>query len=62
MKGYDPHTGEEIWTCNSLLRNSMTTPVVHDGTIFFAQQSFGESDNVLSNALLQWKERIRTKS
>lgn len=56
MKGYDPQTGEEIWTCNSLLRNSMTTPVVHDGIIYFAQQSFGESDNVLSKALLQWKD------
>ena len=56
MKGYDRHTGQEIWTCNSLLRNSMTTPVVHDGVIYFAQQSFGESDNVLSKALLQWKD------
>jgi outer membrane protein assembly factor BamB len=56
MKGYNPHTGQEIWTCNSLLRNAMTTPVVHDGVIYFAQQSFGESDNVLSKALLQWKD------
>lgn len=56
MKGYDPHSGQEIWSCASLLRNSMTTPVVHDGIIYFAQQSFGESDNVLSKALLQWKD------
>ena len=57
LKGYDPHTGLELWTCNSLLRNSLTTPVVQQGTIYLSQSILGgESDNVYSKPLLQWKD------
>ena len=57
LKGYDPYTGSELWTCNSLLRNSLTTPVVQQGTIYLSQTiQGGESDNVYSKPLLQWKD------
>ena len=28
LKGYDPEDGRELWSCNSLLRTIMTSPVV----------------------------------
>ena len=57
LKGYDPRTGQELWTCNSLLRNSLTTPVVQHGMIYLSQTILGgESDNVYSKPLLQWKD------
>lgn len=56
MKGYNPATGEEIWTCNSLLRTIMTTPVVVDDRIFISVQSYGDTARVLKYALLQWKD------
>ena len=56
LKGYDPLTGQERWTCNTLLRTVMTTPVVHDGVIYVSVQSYGDTDRVLKYALLQWKD------
>lgn len=54
LKGYSPATGEEIWTCNTLLRTIMTSPVVHDGIIYLAVQSYGDSTRTLKYALLEW--------
>lgn len=52
--GYDPATGKEIWTCNTLLRTMMTSPVVKDGIIYVAVQSYGDSARTLKFALLEW--------
>jgi outer membrane protein assembly factor BamB len=54
MKGYDPETGKELWTCNTLLRTIMVTPVVNDGVIYVAVQSYGDEKRVLRYALLEW--------
>lgn len=54
LKGYDPATGRELWTCNTLLRTIMTTPTVHDGVIYIAVQSYGDSTRTLKHALLEW--------
>lgn len=54
LKGYDPATGRERWTCNTLLRTLMTSPVVHDGVIYIAVQSYGDSTRTLKHALLEW--------
>lgn len=54
LKGYDPATGEERWTCNSLLRTIMTSPVVRDDLIYIAVQSYGDSSRTLKYALLEW--------
>lgn len=54
LKGYDPATGKEIWTCNTMLRTLMTSPVVHDGIIYIAVQSYGDSTRTLKHALLEW--------
>jgi outer membrane protein assembly factor BamB len=56
LKGYDPETGVERWTCNTLLRTIMTTPVVHDGVIYLSVESYGDTDRVLKYALLEWKD------
>ncbi|MCA9110753.1 MAG: PQQ-binding-like beta-propeller repeat protein [Planctomycetaceae bacterium] len=56
LKGYDPETGKERWTCNSLLRTIMTTPVVVDDRICLSVQSFGDTSRVLKYALLQWRD------
>ncbi|MCA9047517.1 MAG: PQQ-binding-like beta-propeller repeat protein [Planctomycetaceae bacterium] len=56
MKGYDPETGRELWTCNSLLRTIMTTPVVHNDRIYITVQSYGDTDRLLKAALLQWRD------
>ena len=56
MKGYDPQTGSERWTCNSLLRTIMTTPVVQDDRIYITCQSYGDTSRVLKFALLQWRD------
>lgn len=56
LKGYDPKNGKQLWTCNSLLRTIMTSPVVDDGKIFVTVQSYGDTDRVLRYALLQWKD------
>lgn len=52
--GYDPDTGTERWTCSSLLRTVMTSPVVHDDLIYVAVQSYGDSTRTLKFALLEW--------
>ncbi|MEX2579772.1 MAG: PQQ-binding-like beta-propeller repeat protein [Verrucomicrobiales bacterium] len=54
LKGYDPETGEERWTCNSLLRTIMTSPVVRDDLIYLAVQSYGDATRTLKFALLEW--------
>lgn len=54
LKGYDPATGKERWTCSTLPRTVMTTPVVHAGVIYVAVQSYGDSARVLKKALLEW--------
>jgi outer membrane protein assembly factor BamB len=54
LKGYDPATGKELWTCNTLLRTIMTSPVVRDGVIYTAVQSYGDSGRTLKFALLEW--------
>ncbi|MEO2031130.1 MAG: PQQ-binding-like beta-propeller repeat protein [Planctomycetaceae bacterium] len=56
LKGYDPDTGRELWTCNSLLRTIMTTPVVDDDRMYITSQSYGDTDRVLKFALLQWRD------
>lgn len=61
MKGYDPATGAEKWTCNTLLRTIMTSPVVHDGIIYIAVQSYGDSTRTLKHALLEWLDTNQDK-
>ncbi|MDA1014845.1 MAG: PQQ-binding-like beta-propeller repeat protein [Planctomycetota bacterium] len=56
LKGYDPATGKELWTCNSLLRTIMNTPVVQGDRIFITAQSYGDTSRVLKFALLQWRD------
>lgn len=56
LKGYDPASGQELWTCNSLLRTIMTTPVVQDDRMYITVQSYGDTDRVLKFALLQWRD------
>lgn len=56
MIGYDPTTGSERWTCNTLLRTIMTSPVVRDGVIYVSVQSYGDTSRVLKLALLEWKD------
>jgi outer membrane protein assembly factor BamB len=54
LKGYDPATGQERWTCNTLVRTIMTTPVVQDDVIYVAVQSYGDEKRTLKYALLEW--------
>ncbi|MCA9041784.1 MAG: PQQ-binding-like beta-propeller repeat protein, partial [Planctomycetaceae bacterium] len=56
LKGYDFKDGKELWTCNTLLRTIMTTPVVKDEHIYVSCQSYGDTNRVLKFALLQWKD------
>ena len=56
LKGYNPETGKQRWTCNTLLRTIMTTPAVKDDLIYVSLQSYGDTDRVLKYALLQWKD------
>lgn len=56
LKGYDPATGKERWTCNSLLRTMMTTPAVQGDKIYISVQSYGDTARVLKYALLQWSD------
>ena len=56
LKAYDPENGQERWTCNSLLRTIMTSPIVQGNTIYLAVQSYGDSERVLKYALLQWQD------
>ena len=61
LKGYDPETGAEIWTCNTLLRTIMTSPVVQDGIIYIAVQSYGDSTRTVKFALLEWLDTNQDK-
>jgi len=54
LKGYDPDTGKERWSCNTLLRTVMTSPVVADDKIYIAVQSYGDNKRTLKFALMQW--------
>ncbi|MFT4690902.1 MAG: outer membrane protein assembly factor BamB family protein [Verrucomicrobiia bacterium] len=54
LKGYDPKTGKERWTCNTLLRTIMTSPVVVGEKIYIAVQSYGDRSRTLKYALMQW--------
>jgi len=56
LKGYDPANGNELWTCNSLLRTIMTTPVVHEDRMYITVQSFGDTNRLLKSALLEWRD------
>ena len=56
LKGYDPATGAERWTCNTLLRTIMTSPAVVDDRIYISLQSYGDTARVLKFALLQWTD------
>ncbi len=56
LKGYDPSNGKQLWTCNSLLRTIMTSPVVRNDKIYVSLQSYGDTSRVLKFALLQWKD------
>lgn len=56
LKGYDPDTGKQLWTCNSLLRTIMNTPVVQGDRIYITAQSYGDTSRVLKYALLQWRD------
>jgi outer membrane protein assembly factor BamB len=59
MIGYDPETGRERWTCRTLVRTVMTTPVVKDGVIYVAVQSYGDNKRTLKFALLEWMDTNR---
>ena len=54
MKGYDPKTGKERWSCNTMPRTVMTSPVVRDGIIYVSVQSYGDETRTLKFALLEW--------
>lgn len=54
LKGYNPVDGKERWTCNTLLRTMMTSPVVRDGVIYISVQSYGDEKRTLKFALLEW--------
>ena len=56
LKGYDPATGGERWTCNSLPRTIMSSPVVVNDVIFVSTDSYGDADRVLKLALLDFKD------
>ncbi len=56
LKGYDPATGEERWTCNTLLRSMMTSPVVVDDTVYVSSDSYGDAGRVLKLGLLEHKD------
>lgn len=61
LKGYDPKTGRELWTCNTLLRTIMTSPVVVDDVIYVAVQSYGDSSRTVKFALLEWLDTNQDK-
>ena len=54
MQGYDPATGKLVWTCNTLLRTMMTSPVVNGGVVYISCQSYGDSARTLKFALMEW--------
>jgi outer membrane protein assembly factor BamB len=54
LKGYDPATGAERWSCKSTLRTMMASPVVRNGIIYLSSQSYGDEKRTLKFALLEW--------
>jgi outer membrane protein assembly factor BamB len=54
LKGYNPIDGKERWTCNTLVRTLMTSPVARDGVIYISVQSYGDEKRTLKFALLEW--------
>ena len=54
LKGYDPATGRQRWSCTSLLRTIMTTPAVVGDRIYISVQSYGDTARTLKFALLDW--------
>lgn len=54
LQGYHPLTGKELWSCKSLVRTIMTSPVVRDGVIYVSVQSYGDETRTLKFALLEW--------
>jgi outer membrane protein assembly factor BamB len=54
LKGYDPASGKELWSCSTLLRTIMTSPVVRGDKIYVAVQSYGDETRTLKYALLEW--------
>lgn len=56
MQGYDPAHGHLLWSCNSLLRTIMVSPVVRDDMIYISLESYGDTNRVLKYALLEWKD------
>ena len=54
LKGYDPVSGKELWHANTLLRTTMTSPVVKGDLIYTAVQSYGDESRTLKYALLEW--------
>ncbi len=56
LQGYSPETGEEIWTCNSLLRTMMSSPAVVGDRIYVTCQSYGDAGRILKEALMEWKD------
>lgn len=54
LKGYDPATGKELWTCNTMPRTVMTSPVVIGDIIYVSVQSYGDETRTLKFALLEW--------
>ncbi|WP_397568427.1 PQQ-binding-like beta-propeller repeat protein [Schlesneria sp. T3-172] len=47
--GYDPATGERLWSARTLLRNIKTTPVSRDGIIYISLQSKGIASQWLAS-------------
>ncbi len=54
LEAYDPHSGKLRWTCNTLVRTIMTSPVVKDDVIYVSVQSYGDETRTLKFALLEW--------
>lgn len=49
LVGYDPQTGERLWTARTLLRNIKTTPVARDGIVYISVQSGGIANQWLAS-------------
>jgi outer membrane protein assembly factor BamB len=54
LQAYDPQSGKLRWTCNTLVRTIMTSPVVKDDVIYVSVQSYGDETRTLKFALLEW--------
>ncbi len=47
--GYDPKTGDRLWSAKTLLRNIKTTPVCHKGVVYISLQSKGIASQWLAS-------------